>query len=162
MKEKIKILFVCSGNICRSPLAHKMFEKILQENDKIHQFEIDSCGTGMWHEGFNADERMRKLAHERGWTLDKISRQIKQDDFEKFDYILVMDRGHIYEIQNMLRKQPIFNEKVQLFRNFDLEATENNNEVPDPYYGGKEGFVHVYDMIERTCNHLFQHLTKNF
>ncbi len=156
MQEKISILFVCTGNICRSPLAHKLFEKIAQENNKQNNFIVDSCGTGAWHIGQNADTRMRAIASEYGWQLHKKSRQIELADIEQFDYIYVMDASHITEIQRMLpsTKQSLLT-KIHYLREYDTQATEQNLSVPDPYYDGDQAFYDVYAIIERSCKHLF-------
>lgn len=156
-KEKRKILFVCSGNICRSPLAHRLFEKMAKESGIEDTFEVDSCGIGSWNVGCNADKRMRDLAKQKGWILEKTSRQIHPHDIEYFDYVLVMDKGHLYEIKNMFAIDKItYHEKLKLFRTFDLQASEEDNEVIDPYYGGSQRFTHVYEMIERTCENLLK------
>ncbi len=156
-KEKRKILFVCSGNICRSPLAHRIFEKIVKEDSVEDQFEIDSCGTESWNIGHNADKRMRELAKQKGWILEKISRQICLHDIEYFDHIFAMDKRHLYEIKNMFStEKATCHQKLKLFRTFDLEANEEDNEVMDPYYGGIQKFTQVYEMIERTCENLFR------
>lgn len=150
--RKRSILFVCTGNICRSPLAHRMFERMARERGAAAQFEVDSCGTGAWHAGENADERMRELAKSRGWTLDKKSRRITREDCARFDHIIVMDRGHLRELEAMMRGDAAGFAKVALLRSFDPRATGNADmDVPDPYYGGDAGFERVYDMVERSC-----------
>ncbi len=162
-KERVeKILFVCSGNICRSPLAHKLFERMARTDGLENKFEVDSCGTGSWNVGHNADERIRNLAQEKGWTLEKISRQIRPSDINYFDHVLVMDRGHLYEIKNMLSIDKVtYHQKLKLFRNFDSQATEDDDEVIDPYYGGTQKFTQVYEIIERTCKGLLDFFTSD-
>ncbi len=152
MKKK-KILFVCTGNICRSPLAHRLFEKIAKEKNRKDHFEVDSCGIGAWHVGDNADIRMQKLTIKKGWKLDKVARQITINDFYNFDIILVMDRGHIASLQSMLKNNPNLVKKIHLFREFDPQTSKEDDEVPDPYYNhdNLDGFEVVYTMIDRTC-----------
>ena len=155
MQKKIHLLFVCTGNICRSPLAHKLFEKLAKEQNRHNDFIVDSCGTGAWHIGQNADERMRHIALEYGWQLNKKSRKIVLEDIEQFDYIYVMDTSHVTEIRSMLpsSKQHL-QSKIHYLREYDPQTTEHDISVPDPYYDGDQAFYDVYAMIERSCKHL--------
>lgn len=157
LNRKKRILFVCTGNICRSPLAHRMFEKLASEQNRSLEFIVDSCGTGAWHEGDNADWRMRKTTKLHGWKFNKYARKIQARDIEESDYIYVMDVGHISEIKQMLPpdKQNLL-KKVALLRSYDAEAQEFEKDVPDPYYGGANAFHEVYAMIERSCKRLLE------
>lgn len=152
---KKKILFVCSGNICRSPLAHRLFERILEESNDSNNFEVDSCGTGAWHEGQNADARMRDTAQKHGWKLVKYARQFQKSDIGDFDYLIAMDTSHFDFIKHQMKNES-FKEKLFLMRDFDNE--EEGTDVPDPYYGGTHGFENVYTMIDRSCRNLYKHI----
>lgn len=146
---KRKLLFVCTGNICRSPLAHRLFEKIAHDKGLHESFEVDSCGTGAWHEGQNADYRMVLLAKEKGWTLEKYARKITPHDMEYYDVIFIMDTSHEHFMQSFVNDKSLLS-KVRYLREYDSEAGDNL-QVSDPYYGGRDGFINVYDMIERSC-----------
>lgn len=150
-----KLLFVCSGNICRSPLAHGMFENLCEEKGVRDLFFVESAGTGAWHVGENADPRMRQTATRHGWELDHLARKLLVTDFSTYDFILGMDAGHIATMRTLVPSGA--KAKVLLFRDFDPEG---KGDVPDPYYDGDDSFEQVYQMVERTCIHLLQHLLK--
>ena len=143
-----RIMFVCSGNICRSPLAHRHFEAVVEEFAAHGEFEVESSGLGSWHVGENADPRMRATALEHGLKVNHRARQLTRTDLEEYDLILVMERSHKRQIERQVRDPEIM-EKVRLFREWDPEG-EPGAEVPDPYYGGDHGFETVYRMVERT------------
>ncbi len=149
--KKIKILFVCMGNICRSPLAHAVFLDLIKKVGAENDFEVESCGTGNWHAGELPDERMRAEAKKHNIIMDHPARPWEEAYEEYFDIILAMDRINLEELLSL--SKPEFHEKIKLFRSYDPEATESNDEVPDPYYGGAD-FVVVYDIVERTCKNL--------
>jgi protein-tyrosine phosphatase len=157
---KIGVLFVCMGNICRSPLAEGMFEHLARERGALDRFRIDSCGTGGWHAGERADRRMRATAEQRGLELSSRARQINPaSDFpngasDGFAHILVMDRQNRSEVL-ALGAPP---ERVALLRSFDPTTNGADAEVPDPYYGGQRGFDDVYEMVERACGGLLDAL----
>lgn len=157
--NKIKVLFVCSGNICRSPLAHRLFEKIIDERGLGDKFEVDSCGTGAWHVGENADARMRDTAKQHGWKLETRARGFRMSDLD-FDYIIAMDRSHVHYLKSQMRNTGIKKE-VHLMREYDSQASSHNMDVPDPYYGGSCGFQQVYDMIDRSCKALLKSIIDN-
>ncbi len=153
--KKHKILFVCLGNICRSPLAHAVFEDLVDSEGLTDKFEIESCGTGAWHVGELPDSRMRKEAKKHGVEMTHLGRTLNVNDFEYFDLILPMDASNK---SNLLRQCPEeFKHKIKLFRTFDPEKTSDTDEVPDPYYGGEEGFQNVYTIVERTARELLRH-----
>ncbi len=145
----VKLLFVCLGNICRSPLAEGVCRHLIRQRNLTDRVTVDSCGTGGWHVGDPPDHRMRETARRHGVSMDgQQARQFSTTDFERFDYILVMDRGNLRTVRS---QDPTgqYASKVQLFRSYDPKP--GDQEVPDPYYGGAAGFENVYHMIERTC-----------
>ncbi len=154
--KKTKILFVCLGNICRSPLAHAVFEDMVKKAGREDEFEIESCGTGAWHVGSLPDERMRAEAAKHGIEMTHRGRTLQVLDFEYYDLILPMDLSNK---QNLLDKAlGDDKDKIKLFRSFDPLAEDEYAEVPDPYYGGKEGFSNVYKIVERTCENMLKAL----
>ena len=152
----INVLFVCLGNICRSPMAEGLFIHIIKEKELESQFRIDSAGTGGWHAGEPADPRMLSTAANHGIELPSRARKVRPQDFEDFEYILAMDESNYLDLLDIQATVP--NGKAQLFkmRSFDPEA--RGADVPDPYYGGRAGFERVYDMLERSCNELLTHI----
>jgi protein-tyrosine phosphatase len=155
-QEKIRVLFVCLGNICRSPTAHGVFENILEQRGMAHAVEVDSCGTGDWHVGSAPDRRSAVEAGKRGYDLSQLrARQVQAADFGRFDYILAMDYLNLAELQAMCPKN--YAGHLGLFLPFaKASATE---EVPDPYYGGVDGFSHVLDLVEAASEGLLQQIS---
>ncbi|NOT84818.1 MAG: low molecular weight phosphotyrosine protein phosphatase [Methylococcaceae bacterium] len=141
--QKIKVLFVCMGNICRSPTAEGVFTQLVAEQKLQAFFEIDSAGTHAYHVGAPPDLRAQKAANERGLDLSKQrARKVRLEDFETFDYILVMD-GNNYDL--LMEECPVEQQhKVQYFLNY--EPSLKTRDVPDPYYGGQYGFEKVLDL----------------
>lgn len=146
----MRILFVCLGNICRSPTAEGVFRHKLQEAGLLGQVEVDSAGTGDWHIGKAADTRTRRTAQLRGYDLSQLrGRQVSAMDFQAFDLILAMDHSNLKHLKTM---QPA-NAKAELdlfLRRYALAL----DEVPDPYYGGEDGFEQVLDLIEQASDAL--------
>ncbi len=141
----VKILFVCMGNICRSPTAEGVFRKLVAEHGLDEAFEIDSAGTGPWHVGRPPDARAREAAARRGIVIDHLrGRQVCAADFEYFDYIVAMDRANLADLADLASRED--HHKLHLMMSFD--AGFGTEEVPDPYYGGDAGFDRVLDMIE--------------
>jgi len=141
-----RVLFVCLGNICRSPAAEAVFASLVSEAGWDDRFTIDSAGTGRWHVGDQADARMRDAARRRGITITSIARQVAPDDFEAFDLILAMDATNLTTLR---RLAPVAHRgKIRLFRELDPDGA--GADVPDPYYGGPEGFDDVLDIVTRT------------
>ena len=150
--DKTKILFVCMGNICRSPSAEAVFTGIVKDSDLSNKFEIDSAGTTGFHVGQPADKRMQTHAIKRGFNLSSISRLFNADtDFDYFDMIIGMDDENITSLKNMARNESEIN-KIHKMTDFSKEWSYN--EVPDPYYGGDEGFELVLDLLEDACDGL--------
>lgn len=152
MRDRIGVLFVCLGNICRSPLAEAVFRGVVLEAGLGSRFDIDSAGTSGYHDGEGADPRTLATAARRGVEIDHISRRIHASDFDRFDYILVMDEDNLRNVQR-LRDRVAPQAEVRLLRAFDPEAGDER-EVPDPYFGGESGFEMVHEMIERSCRSL--------
>ncbi|MGK0367835.1 MAG: protein-tyrosine phosphatase [Thermoproteota archaeon] len=144
--SNIKVLFVCLGNICRSPSAQAVFEKKSQNSNR--KFFIDSAGTCAHHVGEQADSRMRQAAGLRGLDLTSISRQFVVNDFDDFDIIIGMDDSNIKNMEFLRR-----NSNTKLIKMTDFSSL-NLNKVPDPYYGGPKGFDDVLDILDNCCENL--------
>lgn len=156
--QRIRVMFVCLGNICRSPLAAGVFRDHVREAGLEESFEIVSSGTGNWHVGEGADPRMVRTARRYGCALDTHrARQFVEEDLKRFDYIFVMDKQNLYDVL-FLDRYDRFGNKVRLFREFDPEP--GDYQVPDPYYGGDEGFDEVYRIVHRTSASLLDRLVE--
>ena len=153
----IKILFVCLGNICRSPSGEAVMNALIERNNLRDRIACDSAGTIAYHTGEPADARMQKHAIKRGYNLTSIARQIKLNDFERFNYIIAMDRDNYRKIL-ALDVEGKYKDKVKLMMNFAIEHSDND--VPDPYYGGEQGFEYVLDLLEDACLGLLKHIVK--
>lgn len=143
------ILFVCLGNICRSPLAEGVFRHQVGDAGLDDRFEIDSAGTGGWHVGNPPDPRSSAVALQHGVSLaGQAARQVTADDFDHFDWIVAMDRSNLRDLEAICGSGDR-RARLVLLRDFDPEP--EGGEVPDPYYGGPGGFDRVYAMVERSC-----------
>lgn len=154
-----RLLFVCMGNICRSPLAEGVFEHLATKRAVRHLFTIDSCGTGGWHAGELADRRARDVAMRNGITLTHRARQFHPSDLTRFDLLLAMDRANLRALQSAGATPRL----ARLLREFDPAVPTGllagaPPEVPDPYYGSDDGFEDVYNMLIRACNGLLDAL----
>lgn len=148
-----RILFVCLGNICRSPTAQGVMEKVLQEAELV--VEVDSAGTGGWHVGQSPDPRASRAAAHRGVDLStQRARQVSVEDFRRFDLILAMDESNLEDLQRMAPAET--RDRVRLFLDFHPDPPVRS--VPDPYYGGENGFEDVLDLVEAACRGLLAHL----
>ena len=146
MNKKQKILFVCLGNICRSPLGEGLMKHKIEERGLKNRFEVDSCGTGAWHIGEAPDPRTLDNAKSNGIILNHRGRQIHAGDLEEFDHILAMDRSNFNNILK-LNNSGKYRHKIKLLRDFDPD--ESGADVPDPYFGGNDGFQLVFDIIDK-------------
>jgi len=154
--KKTKVLFVCMGNICRSPTADAVFRHFVQDANVQHMIEVDSAGTHAYHIGHPPDHRSQQAALQRGYKMDDLrARAVNINDFEAFDYILAMDKENLALLRQRSPKQHI--EKIQLFMCYGKNAG-TETEVPDPYYGGHQGFELVLDMVEEASLGLLAHL----
>ena len=152
-----KILFVCLGNICRSPAAEGIFNHKIKERDLENFFVVDSAGTGGWHVGNLADPRMRETALSRGIELTSRSRKIEERDLYEFDHILVMDNDNLDAVKSLIKdhKDPV-NSKIKLILSYSKKY--QLEEVPDPYYGGQNGFDTVIDLLDDAIDGLIDSL----
>ncbi len=152
-----KILFVCLGNICRSPAAEGIFKQKIKDRDLENFFVVDSAGTGSWHVGNLADPRMRETAHVRGIELNSRSRQIEENDLYEFDHILVMDKDNLHAVKSLIKDHlhPV-NSKIKLILSYSEKS--DLEEVPDPYYGGQNGFDKVLDLLNDAIDGLIDSL----
>ena len=149
-----RILFVCLGNICRSPTAEAVFRAKLKERQVEQRISCDSAGTSHYHVGEAPDGRAAQAALRRGYDMRELrARQVHENDFEHFDLILAMDRNNLAELQR--RAGNDHRSKLRLFLEF---ADAGELDVPDPYYGGREGFDHVLDLVESACDGLLRQL----
>jgi protein-tyrosine phosphatase len=147
----VRVLFVCLGNICRSPTAEGVFQKLLDDCKLAHRFALDSAGTGGWHEGEPPDRRAQAEARKRGIDISGLrGREVRAGDFEAFDYILAMDKQNLRDLHARCPKE--LRGKVRLM--LDFAPHLDTREVPDPYYGGADGFTHVFDLLEEAAQGL--------
>lgn len=155
---KHKILFVCLGNICRSPSADGVMKAVVDKEGCAEDFFIDSAGTAAYHSGERADARMRKHALSRSYDLLSIARQVTVSDFYDFDYILAMDDSNYIDLE---RLAPTNEHKKKLYKMASFAINYQATQVPDPYYGGPDGFELVLDILEDAAEHLLKYIIKN-
>lgn len=165
-ETSVSVLFVCLGNICRSPLAEGVFRHLADEAGVAERYRIDSAGTGGWHAGEPPDRRSAEVARKNGIHLTGSARKVSPDDLLAFDYIVAMDAQNLRDLREMASagvpaKASEEDAKVQasirLMREFDAEAA-GDLDVPDPYYGGPDGFDRVFEMVDRSCRSLLAKL----
>jgi protein-tyrosine phosphatase len=153
--RNIRVLFVCLGNICRSPLAEAIFKNKLKERGLQDQIQADSCGTSNYHIGGLPDPRTITNARSNGIEIAHFARQLCQADIREFDYVMAMDKSNYQNILK-LEADKKFHTKVHLMRSYD--PIDKNADVPDPYHGGEKGFQEVFDILNRTMDRFIDHL----
>lgn len=154
MNMKTRILFVCLGNICRSPAAEGVMKAIVHREGRDNDFVIDSAGIGDWHVGQLPDWRMRRHGEMRGYHFNSLARQFSADDFDRFDLILAMDDENYDSIESRLRHKSDM-QKVRILAEY-LTSHRGVTTIPDPYYGGAHAFEYALDLIEDACESLFE------
>ncbi len=156
--NQVRVLFVCLGNICRSPTAHGIFEDLVRKSDLSTQIAADSAGTGDWHIGRPPDKRAQQAALSRGYDLSRLrARQVSAADFRVFDYVLAMDVQNLLDLEMM--KPGDFSGHLGLFLPCAY-GERGPREVPDPYYGGEQGFEQVLDLVEQASQALLDHICR--
>jgi protein-tyrosine phosphatase len=155
----VRLLFVCMGNICRSPTAEGVMRHVLREAGLDSRVEVDSAGTGAWHVGEPADGRARAAARRRGIELDSTARKVTRADLDEFDLVLAADASNRRDLLRLAGDDPERRAKVRMLREFDAASLRSGDlDVPDPYYGGGDGFEHVLDVVEAACRGLLGEL----
>lgn len=156
-KDKVSVLFVCLGNICRSPSAHGVFQTLVERQGLSDRIRVDSAGTAAYHIGKAPDPRSIEAAKSRGYDLTRLrARQVSADDFNEYDYILAMDNENLANLKTL--KADGYRGKLGLFLDY---AQSIESEVPDPYYGGDAGFNHVLDLVENASTGLLMSIQRD-
>ena len=156
VSRPVRILFVCMGNIIRSPLAENLFRHLAAEDGLDGQYQVDSAGTGGWHAGEEPDPRMRRTARRHGLTYSGSARQVRLSDLDTFDWIIAMDTDNLRDLAAMVRS-PAQRQKIRLLRDFDPTSRPQSS-VPDPYYGGDADFEETYQVVEAGVRGLLKKL----
>jgi protein-tyrosine phosphatase len=159
-QRPVAISFVCMGNICRSPTAEATMRHLVSEAGLQDKILIDSAGTGSWHVGEERDRRSRAVAMRRGMPIEGCARQFEAEDFQRFDLVLALDQENARDLRR-LAPDPQAKAKVHLLREFDPKAGRDTD-VPDPYYGGPDGFERVFDICLSACQGLLDHLRRSY
>lgn len=159
MSDRVGVLFVCLGNICRSPLAEGVFRQLVEHEGLAEDFDIDSAGTSSYHTGDSPDERTVAVAARRGLRLEHVARQIQPADLRRFEYVIAMDNANLSKVQRLAAQTPDAVAEVHLLRAFE-DGADAGGEVPDPYFGGAGGFEEVHDMVVRSCRGLLEHIRR--
>jgi protein-tyrosine phosphatase len=158
LSEIIKICFVCLGNIVRSPLAENLFRHLAKGSGLSHKYLADSAGTSAWHVGEKPDSRMRRVAASHGFNYSGSARQFSPEDFDRFDLVIAMDSSNRENLLSLARRSE-HNDKIYQMRAFDPQG-KPDMAVPDPYYGGIDGFEEVYQIVKRSCQGLLEYLER--
>lgn len=157
--KKVSVIFVCLGNICRSPTAHAVFRQKVKEAGLEDFIEIDSAGTAAYHVGKPADARSREIARNKGIEMEDLrARKVDLGDLIQFDYVLAMDEANYADLMEMALSED--KQKIQFFLDYATDYDEY--EVPDPYYGGDQGFERVFEMIESASNGLLEEIEQKY
>lgn len=155
--DKKKVLFVCLGNICRSPAAEGIFKHLVEEHGMENRIEVDSAGTSGYHDGQLPDKRMRYHGSLRGYKFDSLSRKFTLEDYNDFDIILAMDDSNYH---NILKLAPDLESRGKVYRMVSFSQDLQHDHVPDPYYEGSDGFELVMDILEDACEGLLKQIKK--
>jgi len=156
--SKYKILFVCLGNICRSPAAEGIMKELIRQKGLTGKMEVDSAGTSGYHLGELPDPRMRSHGSRRGYKFDSVSRKFTSDDFDEFDIILAMDDNNY---RNIIHESPDAGSRDKVHRMVEYSRKFQADHIPDPYYSGADGFEQVLDLLEDACGGLMEDLENN-
>ena len=162
MENKVKILFVCTGNICRSPTAEAVFKDLVHKQGLDDNIFVDSAGVSAYHAGEAPDPRAVSFARNQGINMSGITaRKFDKNDFKDFDIILAMDHTHQHTMYGMRPKGEEY-QKAKLYMFLDFAEDIENKDIPDPYYGGLEGFKKVFNLIEVGSEHLLKHICHEY
>ncbi|MDP6980985.1 MAG: low molecular weight protein-tyrosine-phosphatase [Myxococcota bacterium] len=154
----IRVCFVCLGNICRSPTAEGVMKRLVRDADLAHAIETESAGTAGYHVGETPDPRSREEAMRRGVQLESRAQQFQAHHFPRFDYVLAMDGENFADLKR-LTDDAAHHARLYLLRHFEPGDSKERN-VPDPYYGGDDGFAHVFEICEAACRGLLDHIVE--
>lgn len=157
--EKVRVCFVCLGNICRSPTAEGVMRTLVDDQGLLDRIEIDSAGTAAYHVGERADRRARRAAGRRGIALDSLARQFVASDLATHHYVLAMDQQNLDDLEALAEANG-FEGQLAMLRDFD-PVSPRGAEVPDPYYGGEYGFEQVLDLCHSACLGLIEHIRRD-
>ena len=154
--QKVNVLFVCLGNICRSPAAEGIMKKMVADNQLEDKIYVDSAGTSGWHQGELPDHRMRTHGERRGYDFSSRSRKFSSSDFDSFDYIVVMDDDNYHNVKKLAKTE---GHAAKIHRMTDFSNAYSHSHIPDPYYGDASGFELVMDLLEDACENLMNKIT---
>jgi len=157
---RLKVLFVCLGNICRSPLAEGIFKKMAKQKGLENMIASDSAGTSDYHIGEAPDKRTINNAKQNGLELHHKVRQVSMTDFDEFDYIITMDSKNFKDVSDLMLDHPNPKAELVMMRNFDDDESRDSIDVPDPYFGGESGFQKVYGILYRSMLNFIENISE--